>query len=46
MLIVILRRYDESAVADKACATLKKVHPRFFTPLCFVQNDMLLGTLR
>ena len=42
MLIVILRRYDEES---KGCATRNKVRPRFFIPLCFVQNDILLGTL-
>ena len=45
MFIVILRRYDESAVADKAYAILNKVRARFFTPPGFVQNDILLGTL-
>ena len=42
MFIVILRRYDEES---KGCAILNKVRPRFFTPLGFVQNDILLGLL-
>jgi len=46
MLIVILRRYDESAVADKTRATRNKVRARLFTPPGFVQKDILLGTLK
>ena len=43
MFIVIPRRHDEES---KAYAIRNKASVRFFTPPCFVQNDILLEALR